>query len=311
MEESPNMRLREAALQLTEVRSRPCFLIAAESIQPPVVRELQHLIHQTKGSSADVIIFGGGGCACCAYATARDLRRRFEHLAVYVPWLAKSALTFIALAADDLVLGNRGELGPLDAQYSEKQPADFPAERSCLEGVVVLRQLQAQALEMFDEVTHSLVEKSQMRGQDACQAATELVARMWEPLLRRIEPKSLANSLRGMELSRAYAERLLRRYRPQLYAEAGHQIIENLVAGYPTHDYLIDREELDDIGLPARAPTEQETDAVESVADVLWQFGRELRCVEVVDPAREAGAIADGGTKERRLLAIPPLVETA
>ena len=51
-----------------------------------------------------------------AYLMARTLRRRFRIDAAYVPWLAKSASTMLCLAADEIVLAELGELGPLDAQ---------------------------------------------------------------------------------------------------------------------------------------------------------------------------------------------------
>ena len=38
--------------------------------------------------------------------------------------MAKSAATLLCLVADELVLGDVGELGPLDAQCDERQQAD-------------------------------------------------------------------------------------------------------------------------------------------------------------------------------------------
>ena len=46
--------------------------------------------------------------------------------------MAKSAATLLCLVADELVLGDVGELGPLDAQCDERQQADFPLNTSRL-----------------------------------------------------------------------------------------------------------------------------------------------------------------------------------
>ena len=49
-----------------------------------------------------------------------------------MPFEAKSAATLLCLAADELVLGDLGELGPLDQQYEAKQTADYPLSTSRL-----------------------------------------------------------------------------------------------------------------------------------------------------------------------------------
>ena len=69
----------------------------------------------------DVIMSSPGGDVGAAYLVARELRRRFERLTVFVPFRAKSAATLLCLAGDELVLGSLGELVPLDQQYDEKQ----------------------------------------------------------------------------------------------------------------------------------------------------------------------------------------------
>ena len=84
-----------------------------------------------------------------AYLVARELRRRFAQLTAYVPFEAKSAATLLCLAADELVLGDLGELGPLDQQYEEKQKADYPLNTSRLLPGSALRQLQEGAMDVL------------------------------------------------------------------------------------------------------------------------------------------------------------------
>jgi hypothetical protein len=105
---------------------------------------------------------------------ARELRRRFASLAVFVPFQAKSAATLLCLAGDELILGSLGELGPLDQQYDEKQKADGPLSTSRLLPFKALQQLQHGAKELYEEVVGRVSEKSGMRLFEACSKAAEL-----------------------------------------------------------------------------------------------------------------------------------------
>ena len=62
------------------------------------------------------------------------------------PFRAKSAASLICLAADELILGRLGEIGPLDQQYDEKMTADFPLSTSRLLQDTALTELQERVL---------------------------------------------------------------------------------------------------------------------------------------------------------------------
>jgi len=234
-----------------------------------------HTVHAVReacgdlSGAVDIVVRGPGGCSCCAYLVARELRRRFDPVGAFVPLQAKSAATLVALAADELVMGALGELGPLDMQFSEKQKADFPVDRSCLERFKALEQLQNYAVEAFQSLVRSVIDGSGMRAEDACRIGTDFAGKVCGALYAQIDPRALSESARFLEEGMAYAERVLRRYRPELYARSGPAIIERLVKGYPSHGFVIDLEELDEIGIPARPPAADEADAVEEMARAL------------------------------------------
>jgi hypothetical protein len=97
-------RLREVTQELSQLRQRPCLVLYVPSLHPCTVRTIHEMLGAQRGQ-ADVVIRSPGGCLCCAYQIARELRRRFDRLGMFVPLAAKSAATLIALAADELVLG--------------------------------------------------------------------------------------------------------------------------------------------------------------------------------------------------------------
>jgi len=70
-----------------------------------------------KADSIDLVVTNPGGDGTAA-ETILDLCRQYctQKLRVVVPLYAKSAATLLALGADEIVMGQTSELGPIDAQ---------------------------------------------------------------------------------------------------------------------------------------------------------------------------------------------------
>lgn len=66
----------------------------------------------------DLILHSPGGSAEAAEAINNYLRTRFDHIRVFVPIAAMSAATMMALAADEIVMGDHSQLGPIDPQFT-------------------------------------------------------------------------------------------------------------------------------------------------------------------------------------------------
>ena len=92
---------------------------------------------------------------------------------------------------------------------------------------------------------------SEMRAADATSKAAELTGNLLGPLYARVDPMVVAKAARGLEVGSEYAARILRRYRPELAAEAD-SLIRRLVHAYPSHGFALDLEELRELGLGAR-----------------------------------------------------------
>lgn len=276
--------IRNAARALARVRGRSCLILGWPSLDPPAVQAVQQAVAE-RGGEIDVVLHGQGGCACCAYAIARELRRRFQWVGVVVPLAAKSAATLLSLAADEIVLGERGELEPLDAQISHKPAGDFPVERSCLEIARALEHVKTYALATFHEAVTSVVERSGMRAEDACRIAADLTGRLCQPLYAQVDLRTLGANLRANDTGAGYAERLLRRYRPELWARDGALIVERLVHAYPSHGFVIDAEELAELGVAARGATGDEREAVSHLASALAALPPKEPFIGLVDAA--------------------------
>ncbi len=288
--------VRETAGKLARYRGRPCLIFVSQSLIHADVLTIRRILGNARGEHLDLIVAGPGGLSEAAYLVARELRRRFNRLTVYVPFEAKSAATLLCLAADELVLGDLGELGPLDQQYEERQKADFPLSTSRLLPETALRQLQQGVMEMYDVLVGRIVKANGLRPFEAGSKAAELIGGLYAPLVGQLDPARLADCARGLAVGQAYAERVLKRYRPALYTERGEALLHTLIHAYPTHGFVLDREELTDLGLPNRPPDGMEAKLLDQLALALVQFKDEADVIEVVGRANRA---ARGAVKAR------------
>jgi hypothetical protein len=102
-----------------------------------------------------------------------------------------------------------------------------------------------------------------------------------------------------------YALRLLRRYRPELEGKLARKIVHTLIHAYPSHGFILDLEELRDLGLPARAPGEEEAPIVDALALALVEYGTDSDLIALAMPRNSATA----GARRRRAPMHRPDVE--
>ena len=120
--------IRETAEDLRGHRKRPCLLYISRQVAHSDVLAVRAALEDEQPAALDVIVSSPGGDVEAAYLVARELRRRVQTLTVYIPFRTKSAATLIALAADELVLGSLGELGPLGCPVRGEASARLSAQ---------------------------------------------------------------------------------------------------------------------------------------------------------------------------------------
>lgn len=139
-----------------------------------------------KEKHLDLILHSPGGSAEAAESIVGYLRTRFDHIRVIVPVAAMSAATMIVLAADEILMGNHSQLGPIDPQFTIHTP----------EGP---RSAPAQAIkDQFD-----LAKKE-------CQNPANIGA--WLPILRSYLPGLIAQCDHQRQLAEHFAAESLQRY---------------------------------------------------------------------------------------------------
>jgi hypothetical protein len=217
------------------------------------------------------LLVTGGGDADAGYRMARCLQRYYSEVSLFVSGFCKSAGTLIAIGANEIVVADHGELGPLDVQM---QKADELFEASS--GLTVM-----EALSTLEETAYKILEDGFMRiktrsgGQITFKTASEIAAGIasgtLEPIFRQIDPMHVGEAGRAMKIARDYGERL-NAFTGNFKAPipGGPGTLAELVNGYSSHGFVLDREEISRLFERVRQPTELE----DTVADLLGDLAR-------------------------------------
>ena len=97
----------------------------------PDIQGLMEAVSNIHERNLDVILHSPGGSAEAAESLVEYLRQRFDHIRFFVPTAAMSAATMMALSADELVMGQHSQLGPIDPQFiitTPEGPRSAPAK---------------------------------------------------------------------------------------------------------------------------------------------------------------------------------------
>ena len=127
-----DVKITELVQKIEAKRERRCFILWANITQPFVDKVYDEL--RTKYTNIDgkldVIIDSAGGDINAAYNIA-SLFQKYgnSELTFFIPRWAKSAATLIACSGETILMTPVGELGPLDPQITQINPAEERIEK--------------------------------------------------------------------------------------------------------------------------------------------------------------------------------------
>lgn len=139
-----------------------------------------------KEKQLDLIVHSPGGTAEAAESIVTYLRKRFDHIRAIVPLAAMSAATMVALSADEIVMGQHSQLGPIDPQFivqTPEGPRSAPAK-------AILKQFEL--------------------AKNECKDPANLAA--WMPILRSYLPGLLTQCSDSRELAKRMVSTWLKQY---------------------------------------------------------------------------------------------------
>lgn len=198
-----------------------------------------------------LLLASAGGDANAGYRIGRCLQRVFKRIAVVIGGPCKSAGTLVALCADELVLSDYAELGPLDVQLWRDD--EMFARRSGLTPTQALLSLAQYGHSTFR--THFVRMRFDMllSTKMSAEIASQMSIGAFKEIYAQIDPMRLGEIDRAMKVAQAYGERLSRE-RKNVKPEA----LMNLLTGYPSHEFVIDRQEAASLFYRVRAPSQRE-----------------------------------------------------
>ncbi len=231
------------------------------------------LINEIKQSSPKrdnvvLIMTTYGGDPDAAFRVARYVKRKYKKFTLFVFGYCKSAGTLLALGADEIVISDFGELGPLDVQVTKDD--DFRSE-SVLDIQQALSVIGSQAFEMFESYLLNLISGTQalITTKTAADIASSMAVNLLSPISSQIDPLRLGEMNRLMNIALAYGQRL----KPE-----GIEVIKDLIYNYPSHSFVIDYEEAKKLFDCVREPTELESD----LEEIIFPLVRKPSATEII-----------------------------
>jgi hypothetical protein len=190
-----------------------------------------------------ILLDSPGGYAKNAYQIARLFQRSCDKVTVAIARYAKSAATLLSLGMHRIVMAPDAELGPLDAQFDDREREEG---MSALDEVQALERLHVVALECVDRTMNHLLMRTGKKVNVLLPTATAFVAEMMRPLMENIDIVHYTQMSRVLKVAEEYAVRLLV---PRYTQSEANRIARHLVSSYPEHGFAIDHSEARKIGI--------------------------------------------------------------
>ncbi|HEY3250485.1 MAG TPA: hypothetical protein VGK25_05150 [Ignavibacteria bacterium] len=209
------------------------------------------LMNATTLNELDVILQTNGGDINSAYQIIKFLRNYAKKVFIIIPYYAKSAGTLICLGGDEILLAGFSELGPLDTQIYEEQGGTGSEYVSALNGFKALESIQLHCVETLDTATLLIYKRSGLKVAEAFELANKFTGKTSGKLYSQLNAYKLGYYSRALGIGEHYAKQVLTRYM-KWDAKPSADTVKKLVTGYPSHDFVIDVDELVSLKLPAK-----------------------------------------------------------
>jgi hypothetical protein len=249
-----------------------------------------------KNKKVCLILVTCGGDPDAAYRMARATNHHYEQFEILIPDICKSAGTLLCIGAHKLIFGDRGELGPLDIQLSK--PDEMFESMSGLDIIQAINALENQLLQSFRSYLVDIRGGSRIKTKMAAEIATQLAASLIEPLAARIDPVTLGEHQRAMQIAYDYGLRL-----DEMVKSLKEDSLVDLVSSYPSHGFVIDRKEAATLFNNVSAPDELTCVIYEWARGILdhYAYPSEPIIIDVLDFLKNNSNIQQEADSENKI----------
>lgn len=247
-------KIADSANAVSKDRDCDVFLFNF-GIEPGLEHLIRVALRARRAKRPNLLLFltTEGGDPDTAYRLARLFQDCYERITIVVGGWCKSAGTLLCIAAEELIICDGGELGPLDIQIAK---ADEVGERSS--GLAVdaaFEKLQKESFKLFINYLTDIKAKTggRITFRTAADIAANLVVGATSGVFEKFDPLTIGEDHRSNLVAADYAMRLNLRA-ANLRMDRRFDALEMLLNGYRTHSFVIDRKEASSLFLRVAAP---------------------------------------------------------
>ncbi len=207
-----------------------------------------------------------GGDANAAYRIARSIQQKYEKFTIYICGPCKSAGTLLAIGANEIVMSEYGEMGPLDVQLGKKDEI-FETDS----GLTILRSietLEEKAFELFEDCFLKLKMRSggRITLKTASELANSLAIGIMGPIVAQIDPMHIGEVSRAMKIGFEYGARL-----SEVSKNTKEDALNTLTYYYPSHGFVIDFPEAQTLFHNVRIPNSDENKLIIGLENIVLE----------------------------------------
>jgi hypothetical protein len=220
----------------------------------------------------DLFLYSRGGAVEVPWRIVSMLREYSAEVGVLIPYRAHSAATLIALGCDVIVMGPKGELGPIDPALSRitSQEGGTPVQEEI-------------RIEDVMSYIGFIRDKAGLGDQAAIAANVRILA-------EKLSPWVLGNIYRTHSHIRLVARKMISSHKTRMEDSRMNLLVEALAEKTYLHGHAIARSEAADLGLPVENPSEELEAAMWGLFEL---YEREMHMQQPLDPDALMPAASD------------------
>jgi len=232
----------------------PQAQIAEDVIRPMY----DHLRAIGSSKKIDLFLYSKGGAIEVPWRMVTMLREYCDHLSILIPYYSQSAATLIALGCDEIVMGEKAELGPIDPTITFGQN-----DRTEVQKVIGVEDIMS-----FTRFIKKFGNKK---------AVIENMAK----LIEKLNPWDIGKIYRTHSHVRMVAKRMIEVCNNPISRKVRNSVIKTLAEEIYSHGHAICRKEASEIGLPVQ---EASTELDRLMWELFGKYEKLLNLREPIDP---------------------------
>jgi len=189
------------------------------------IEALIELLKQAGVKKAYLLVNSPGGAMTSSYKIAKAIRSNLEYIVTFVPHIAASGGTLLALTGNEIVMGSMSHLTPLDVQIHYKGTTISAA---------TFMRFFSRASKWFERIKPEEAPYPQ------------------RALADKLDPFLMEEWSGFLDTAISYVSEILK----LTGYEDSEEIAQKLVLGFPSHGYVITRDRAREIGLNVRISEE-------------------------------------------------------